>query len=250
MTTDLFVTIGVAFLVTQVAIITTTVFLHRVQTHRAANLHPVLAGVFRFLTWITTGIRPRQWVAVHRKHHAHTDTADDPHSPAQLGWFRVQLTNVFLYRDAARDAEVVRKYAKDLPPDRFDRWFFDRGLLGLGVGTLAVMAWIGPVRGLVAMGIHVVLYLGLSGAVNAVGHHFGERPFDNSATNLRWLTLLTGGEGLHNNHHAAPTSARFARRWSDLDFGWWVIRSAERVHLAVVRHRDVDALARRPLQSA
>lgn len=234
----------VAFLVTQVAIFTTTIYLHRSLTHRAVRFAGPVDAVFRVLSWVTTGIRPRQWVAVHRKHHAHTDTLDDPHSPAVLGWWTVQLRNVFLYRAAAQDPETVEKYAKDLPRTGWDHRLFDHALVGLGLLVALLIALFGPVVGLVAAGLHFVTYLALSGAVNGPGHHFGRRTFSGtSATNLRWLALLTAGEGLHNHHHAAPTSARFARRWSDLDFGWWVIRGLRGLGLATVRHDNVDRLA-------
>ncbi|MCB0996622.1 MAG: fatty acid desaturase [Acidimicrobiales bacterium] len=234
-----------ALVATQIAIITTTVYLHRALTHRALAVRQPLDTVFRVLTWVTTGIRPRQWVAVHRKHHAHCDTAEDPHSPAQLGWLRVQLTNVALYRRAAKDPAVQAKYAKDLPGTKLDHLLFDRAWLGLGIGVVLLCLLIGIVPGLIAAGVHFVAYVGLSGAVNSVGHTFGKRPYANSATNLRWLTLAAGGEGLHNHHHAAPTSARFATKWSDLDVGWAVIRVAKLFHLVEIRHDDVDALARR-----
>lgn len=244
MITTALVVVLVAFLLTQVAIFTTTIWLHRALTHRAVTFHPVVHQTFRLLTWVTTGIRPRQWVAVHRKHHAHTDTPEDPHSPVILGWWTVQLKNVALYRNAAADPAVVSKYGKDLPATRLDRALFDHAVIGLGLLVAVLILTLGVVPGLLAAGLHFVAYLALSGSVNGPGHHFGRRTFDNtSATNLRWLTVLTAGEGLHNHHHAAPTSARFARKWSDLDFGWWVIRSARGLRLAEVRHDDVDALA-------
>lgn len=246
MLTDLLFVLSVSFVLTQVAIFTTTIYLHRCLTHRAVAFARPVAAVFRLLTWLTTGIRPRQWVAVHRKHHAHTDTDEDPHSPVVLGWWRVQLTNVALYRRAAADPATVAKYAKDLPATPLDRLLFDHALVGLGILVGSLMLVLGPVPGLTAAGVHFVAYLALSGSVNGPGHHFGRRTFSGtSATNLRWLTLLTAGEGLHNHHHAAPTSARFARKWTDLDLGWWVIRAARGVRLAEVRHDDVDALAGR-----
>lgn len=235
----------VAFALTQIANLITTVYLHRALTHRALELHPALAWPLRILTWLLTGIRPHQWVAVHRKHHAHTDTDQDPHSPAILGWWTVQLTNVKLYRSEAANPDTVAKYARDIPVRPIERMLLNHAVIGLSITTAGLMLWLGLWQGLVAAGGHFVFYLALSGSVNGPGHHFGSRPFDNSATNLRWLALLTAGEGLHNHHHAAPTSARFGRRWSDLDFGWWFIRGAEVLRLATVRHRSVDALASR-----
>src|SRR5437588_12924562 len=122
------------FVVTQIATLVTTVYLHRTLAHRAITLKPWLAALMRVLTWITTGIRPRQWAAVHRKHHAFTDVEGDPHSPVLLGYRKVQFGNVGMYRKVAKDRLAVARYARDLPPDRWDRVFFDHALVGLGIG--------------------------------------------------------------------------------------------------------------------
>ena len=227
---------AIAFVLTQIANVATTVYLHRSLAHRAVTLSPALNLVSRVTVWLLTGIRPRQWAAVHRKHHAFTDEDADPHSPAQLGWGRVQLTNVFLYRRVARDEDQVAKYARDLPPTRLDRYLLDHALLGLGITTLLLVIVFGWTTGLLAAGLHFVLYLNLSAAVNAVAHTFGKRPYENSATNLQWLAFLTCGEGLHNNHHAAPTSARFSLARGQIDPGWWFIRLARRFGHAEIRH--------------
>src|ERR1043165_8673990 len=115
-----------AFVVTQAAIFATTIYLHRGISHRALSVHPALAYPSRFLIWIATGMRPREWAAVHRKHHAATDTVEDPHSPIVQGFWRVQLGNVGLYKRAARDKELVRKYARDIPRDALDRYEIGR----------------------------------------------------------------------------------------------------------------------------
>jgi stearoyl-CoA desaturase (delta-9 desaturase) len=250
----LLIAVLTGFAIAQVANLFTTVYLHRVLAHRAATVHGSVALVSRALLWLATGIKPRQWAAVHRKHHAHTDAPEDPHSPAQLGWFRVQLTNAALYRRVAVAPDTVPRYAKDLRPDRLDRVLFDRAGLGLGLGTvglcLVFAAFYGPlwgfVFGMVAAVSHMVIYLGLSGAVNGIGHHFGKRPHDNSATNLRWLALLTAGEGWHNNHHAAPTSARIGFGKRQTDFGWWFIATLRRLKLATVRIDEVVVRQPRP----
>src|ERR1700721_1793448 len=132
-------------------------------------MKPWLAAVFRFLIWTTTGIRPRQWVAVHRRHHAFTDVDGDPHSPVISGFATVQLGNVVLYRRAARDGTTVGRYAKDLPPDRWDAVLFDHALLGLGIGVglLFLVFWGNWRLVAVAAGTHVVSYLLLNSAVNA-----------------------------------------------------------------------------------
>ena len=233
-----------AALVTQLAIAATTVYLHRGLAHRALSVKPAAALPFRFVLWITTGMRPREWVAVHRRHHAATDTPEDPHSPVQLGFWRVQLGNVGLYKKVAADEVNTRKYARDIPRDHWDRLAFDHALLGLfiGIGLLVSIMWalgFGLATGLLAAGIHAVLYVMLSGAINAVGHTFGKQPYDNSATNGQVLALATGGEGLHNNHHAAPTSARFALGKGEIDPGWWLVRALVACRLATVRHEEI-----------
>ena len=98
--------------------------------------------------------------------------------------------------------------------------------------------------GLLAAFVHVNLYLGGSAAVNAIGHHFGRRPYPNGAGNLQWLAFITAGEGLHNNHHAAPTSAKLSHRWFEIDPGWWVIKTC-RLGLAKVRLSELRLRTRR-----
>ena len=125
----------IGFGVSCIAFVSSTVFLHRGLAHRAVAFKRPITEIFRFLVWITTGIRPRQWVAVHRKHHAFTDVEGDPHSPVLLGWFKVQRSNVALYRREARNTETLRRYAKDIPQTRADRWFYDHALFGLSIGV-------------------------------------------------------------------------------------------------------------------
>jgi stearoyl-CoA desaturase (delta-9 desaturase) len=229
------VAVLVGLSVTQIAVVVTTVYLHRALAHRALTMRPVAALPLRFLVWITTGMRRREWVAVHRRHHANTDAPSDPHSPARLGFWRVQFTNPALYRRVARDGITVRRYARDLPPDLLDRRVFDHGITGLGVGIGILCVTFGWATGLVASAVHAVSYVMLSGAVNAVGHTYGRRRFANSGANSQVLALLTAGEGLHNNHHASPTSARFAFRRAEIDPGWWFIRTLLACNMATLR---------------
>ena len=223
----------------EIATFATTVYLHRGLSHRALTMKPWLAWCFRVLLWISTGIRAREWVAVHRKHHAFTDVEGDPHSPRLLGWVTVQFGNVGLYRKVARNPAQVRRYARDLPADRWDRALFDHSFIGLAIGIGIAIAVLGPWVGLLAAGFHTVMYLLLNAAVNAVTHTFGSQPHDNTATNLQWLALLTSGEGLHNNHHAAPTSAKLSFVKGELDPAWPAIALATRLHWMTIRHADV-----------
>jgi stearoyl-CoA desaturase (delta-9 desaturase) len=228
-----------AAVVTQAAVFATTVYMHRALAHRALTVSPRVALVFRLILWITTGVAPRAWVAVHRRHHAFSDTPQDPHSPVVLGFWAVQLGNVKLYRRTIRDGVTVTKYSRDLPPDRLDRALFDHALPGLSIGIGFLVLVLGWPTGLLAAGIHTVAYLGISAAVNAVGHTFGKRPYANLATNNQWLAWISGGEGLHNNHHAAPTSARFCLGPGQRDPGWWLVRVLVRTSAATLRHEEL-----------
>lgn len=242
MNTILLVTIA-GFAVCQVSTIATTVYLHRTLAHRAITLDPRASFAFRFVLWTTTGIRPREWVAVHRKHHAHSDVEGDPHSPVLEGFAMVQFANVSLYRKALKDPQLVRRYARDLQPDKWDRLLFDHPGMGLAIGIGALVVLLGPWAGLAAAGFHTVTYLVLNAAINAIGHAFGKQPHDNTSYNNQWLALITAGEGLHNNHHHASTSPKFALAPGEIDPGWWVVSLLKRTGLATLRERRSEQIA-------
>ena len=172
--------------------------------------------MFRSILWLTTGLDRREWVAVHRKHHVYTDEAADPHSPKQRGVAKVLVLNAGYYRQEANREGTVETYARDLPVDRWDRLIFGKGLTGPALGGVLLVLLFGPVSAAVTAVVHLVLYISQGGMVNSLGHHFGQRPHSNSATNLRWLALITGGEGMHNEHHEFPRSPRFGSSWWDL----------------------------------
>lgn len=229
------VAVAVGLFTSQIGIVCTTVYLHRTVTHRAMTVSPGVRLVFRSLVWVTTGIKPREWAAVHRRHHAYTDVEGDPHSPLLLGTWRVEITNALLYRRTARDGSTVARYAKDLQPDRLDKILFDQAFVGLGIGITILCLTLGWQYGLVAAAVHTSSYLLLNGAVNSFAHVWGRQPYRNTAHNLQWLAFLVGGEGLHNNHHAAPTSAKFAHHDGELDPGWWLIKMLAGLHWAKIR---------------
>jgi stearoyl-CoA desaturase (Delta-9 desaturase) len=240
---SLLISLVAAFFVTQIAVFSTTIYLHRGLTHRALVFHPIAAGVLRFFTWITTGIIPRQWVAVHRKHHAHTDKEGDPHSPLLEGFWSVQLGNVFHYVREARNPEILEQYARDLQPDVWDQRLFDRGKLGPLFGTILLCLLLGLGWGLLAALIHMLMYVFvLSSSINGLCHWLGYKNFDNTATNIRTLALFTGGEGLHNNHHARQTSPKFSSingRILEYDPAWPIIWTL--VKLGLVKLKPVTS---------
>jgi stearoyl-CoA desaturase (Delta-9 desaturase) len=228
----MFLEIAVAVTLTQIAVFATTIYLHRTLAHRALAVHPVLAVVFRTVLWLTTGQSRRDWVAVHRKHHAFTDRAGDPHSPRLRGFWRVGLFNVYYYIVACRDRAMVEKFAPDLRPDRLDRLLFSHGVTGLVIGLAGLCVVMGLYAGLLAGLMHAALYvLVIAPLINAVGHWRGGRNFDNTARNSAVLGLITGGESLHNNHHAYPGAPKFSVRPMEFDPAWLVIRALAAVRL-------------------
>jgi stearoyl-CoA desaturase (delta-9 desaturase) len=219
--------------VTQVAVFSTTIFLHRTATHRALTMNPRLEWAFKFALWLTTGLSTKEWVAVHRKHHAFTDQEGDPHSPKLEGFWAVQLGNVYYYMREVRKPETLERYARDIQEDWWDRNVFRRGLLGLAVGTTLLCLVLGLWWGLLAAGIHAVMYVFvLSSSINGLCHQVGYKNFDNTATNIQTVALLTGGEGLHNNHHGYPRSPKFSFRRGEFDPAWPVIKLLIAVGLA------------------
>jgi stearoyl-CoA desaturase (Delta-9 desaturase) len=235
--TVLFVTIAL----TQVAVIATSIYLHRALAHRSLKMHRVADLAFRAVLWLTTGQSRQQWVAVHRKHHTFTDREGDPHSPRLRGFWRVQLFNVAYYVREARNVETLETFAPDLRPDRLDRVLFSHGVLGIGVGLSVLCTLIGLGPGLVAGLLHAGLYVFvIAPLINALGHWRGARNFDNTASNWRLLAWITGGESLHNNHHAHPRSPKFSVRRSEFDPSWPIIRSLAATGLLMIVGPPID----------
>lgn len=243
MLTSLLLALVATVLVTQVAVFSTTIYLHRTATHKALVLHPAVEWMFKFALWLTTGQVTREWVAVHRKHHAFTDEEGDPHSPMREGFWNVQLGNVFYYVREIKNTDVVERYARDIKEGWWDTHVFRHGLAGLTVGTAALCAVLGIGWGLLAAGIHAVMYVFvLSSSINGLCHHVGYKNFSNTATNIRFLALLTGGEGLHNNHHGYPRSPKFSFRASEFDPAWPLIKLLVALRLAKP-YKTIDEIA-------
>jgi len=225
----------ISFILAQIAVVATSIYLHRAVAHRSLSLRPVTAIVFRAVLWLLTGQSRQQWVAVHRKHHTFTDREGDPHSPLLLGFWRVQLWNVYYYIREARNPDTVEKFAPDVSVDWWERHVFSRGWTGLGLGTALVGMAIGWWQGPVAMIGHGILYMFvLAPLINGLGHWRGAQNFGNTAYNSRVLAWVTGGESLHNNHHAFPRSPKFSLRRSELDPSWIAIRVLAALRLVVV----------------
>lgn len=223
------ITLGIV----QLSALCTTIYLHRSVTHRGLELHPVLAQLMHLELMVFTGIVPREWAAVHRKHHHFSDEEGDPHSPIIFGLWQVLVANYYFYKREAANPATIRKYTPDYKPDWIDRIPLARYGVVLGLGVFALM--FGWLWGAVAWLAHIVLYIVVNAMINGLGHVVGYRNYDNQATNLRWLAWISAGEGLHNNHHQYPTSARLSMRKWEFDPAWPLIRLFESLGLARVR---------------
>jgi len=230
----------VALLLTHVTIVAVTVFLHRHQTHRALDLHPAVSHFFRLWLWLTTGMVTKEWAAVHRKHHAKCETPEDPHSPQILGINRVLWRGVFLYVEEARKPETLERYGHGTPDDWLERNIYSRfQIVGLTLMGAADILLFGLVPGILILLIQLEwIPFWAAGVINGIGHYWGYRNWStpDASTNIVPLGLLIGGEELHNNHHAYPTSAKLSVKWYEFDIGWLYIRLLEVAGLARVKH--------------
>jgi stearoyl-CoA desaturase (Delta-9 desaturase) len=223
--------------VTQLTIFTVTLYLHRSQTHRGVDFHPWLAHFFRFWSWLTTGMVTKEWVAIHRKHHAKVETEEDPHSPQVYGIRKVFWDGVGLYRDAAGVPDDMEKYGRGTPDDWIERHVYGKHPYSGPTLMLLISFALFGVVGAALWAIQMMwIPFWAAGFVNGVGHWWGYRNFESAdtSTNLSPWGLWIGGEELHNNHHAFPSSAKFALRRFEFDIGWAAIRLFKALRLATV----------------
>ncbi len=226
---------ALGFILAQAASFLTTLYLHRRSTHRSLQFHPWVETFMQFWLWILTGINRKEWVAVHLCHHAHADEQGDPHSPRLLGFWRVQLGNIFYYRRAARDPAVL-EYAKHITPSLAERTVFKFGTLGFTAGIAILWYALGFLPMCVIAGTHMLFYIiVIPGLVNGLCHFRGYKNFPESpAFNNRLVAWLTAGEGLHNNHHHSPGNPSLRVKRSEIDLGWIAIRLLTSLKLATV----------------
>lgn len=233
--------VGVALCLTHLSIICVTLYLHRCQTHCALTIHPVVTHVMRFWLWLATGMVTKQWVSVHRKHHANCEKQGDPHSPQVTKMniiYWVFWGGVMLYRQATRDPQTLARYGHGTPNDWVERHIYtpysSLGILLLLVIYLCLFGWPGLFIWLVQMAWIPVFAAGM---INGVGHYRGYRNFEtpDASRNIVPWGILIGGEELHNNHHAYSASAKFSLRPWELDIGWCYICLLRCLGLASVK---------------
>ena len=227
----------VALGLTHITIAAVTIYLHRNQTHRALELGAWPAHFFRFWLWLTTGMKTKEWTAVHRKHHARVETEADPHSPQVEGIHKVLSQGAELYRLAARNADTVKNYGHGTPDDWLEHKVYSHENIGLSV-MLAIDLLLFGAPGLTIWAIQMMwIPLLAAGVINGVGHYAGYRNYEcaDASTNIVPWGILIGGEELHNNHHAFASSAKFSSKWWEFDVGWLYIRLLSVLRLARVK---------------
>lgn len=230
--------LAVTFVFVQISMMGVTLYLHRDQAHRAIDLHPVLRHFFRLWIWLTSGMVTRDWVAIHRKHHALVEREGDPHSPKVFGLRKVLTEGAELYRSEAKIGATLEKYGRGTPDDWVEKNIYSRfSVFGIYLVLVVDVILFGAI-GLTLFAIQMLtMPVFAAGVINGLGHAKGYRNFetDDTSTNLTPIAVFIGGEELHNNHHAFPTSARFSARWYEFDAGWMYIRILAALGLCKVR---------------
>lgn len=222
---------------TQLTIFAVTLYLHRSQAHRGVDFHPVISHFFRFWVWLTTSMITKEWVAIHRKHHAKVETEEDPHSPVTKGIGTVFWRGVELYREARTLRADIDQYGRGAPDDWIERHLYTPHANMGPVLLFAINTVLFGLPGVALWAIQMAwIPFWAAGVVNGLGHWWGYRNFESAdtSTNLTPWAFWIGGEELHNNHHAFPSSARFSMRRWEFDIGWAAIRALQAVKLAKV----------------
>ena len=239
----------ITLVMAHVTVMAVTLYLHRDATHRGLDLHPAVRHFMRFWLWMTTAMQTKEWVAIHRKHHARCETDEDPHSPVKKGLKKVLLEGAELYKAEAANEETLEKYGRGTPNDWVERNVYSRfPILGVSLMLFIDVALFGALGLTVWAAQMITIPVLAAGVINGLGHHTGYRNFEckDAATNVMPWGVIMGGEELHNNHHAFPSSAKFALRKYEFDIGWVYISILSKLGLATVR-RVAPAPARNTL---
>ena len=228
----------VTLAMTHITISAVTIYLHRHQAHRALDLHPIPSHFFRFWLWLTTGMVTKAWAAIHRKHHARCETVEDPHSPQILGLSKVMWEGAELYRLEGHNQDTLDRFGKGTPDDWIEKNLYAaHSAKGIAIMLGLDIIFLG-VPGVTVWAIQMAwIPFFAAGIINGVGHYWGYRNIEcpDAATNIVPWGIIIGGEELHNNHHAHPTSAKFSSKWWELDIGWLYIKILSACGLAKVK---------------
>ena len=231
-------TLIAALVMTHITIVSVTIYLHRHQAHRSLDLHPIASHFFRFWLWLTTGQVTKEWAAIHRKHHAKCEQAEDPHSPHVHGIKTVLLQGAELYRKESKNKETLARYGHGTPDDWIEHNLYTRfSWQGVALMMIIDLALFGA-AGLAVWALQMAwIPITAAGIINGAAHYWGYRNFEaqDASTNISPWGILIGGEELHNNHHTYPTSAKLSVKPYEFDIGWMYITVLQSVGLAKVK---------------
>ncbi|MFN5177726.1 acyl-CoA desaturase [Limnohabitans sp.] len=223
---------------THITIVSVTIYLHRHSAHRALDLHPIPAHLFRFWLWMTTGQLTKEWTAIHRKHHAKCERDGDPHSPQLYGIKTVFWQGAELYRAEAKNRDTLERYGHNTPDDWIERHLYTPySALGVSLMLIIDIALFGFI-GLTVWAVQMLwIPVTAAGIINGFGHWWGYRNFEahDASTNISPWGIIIGGEELHNNHHTYPTSAKLSVKPYEFDIGWMYISILSALGLARVK---------------
>ena len=230
--------LAVTLVLTHITIASVTIYLHRHSAHRALDLHPLASHFFRFWLWLTTGQVTKEWTAIHRKHHAKCEQADDPHSPHVHGIKTVLFTGAELYRQESKNLDTLARYGHGTPDDWIERNLYSRfSWQGVALMLIINLALFGAL-GLTVWAVQMMwIPVTAAGIINGAAHYWGYRNFEapDASTNISPWGILIGGEELHNNHHTYPTSAKLSVKPYEFDIGWMYIKILQSMGLAKVK---------------
>jgi stearoyl-CoA desaturase (Delta-9 desaturase) len=208
-------------------------YLHRSQTHRSIRFVSPLNHIFRFILWVFTGMVTKEWVSIHRKHHAMCDTEKDPHSPRYFGIRKVFFEGADIYREAGKnDPRLLTEFGTGTPNDWIERAVYAGKFRNYGIRiTLAVELILFGLPALIIWPIQMlVIPIIAAGFINGIAHVWGyqrykdgdpkgnEKVFERigDARNVPTYGLAVGEE-FHNNHHAYQDRYKFSHTWYEFD---------------------------------
>jgi stearoyl-CoA desaturase (delta-9 desaturase) len=189
---------------------------------------------------MTTGMRTKEWVAIHRKHHSITDKEGDPHSPHVYGIKQVLFKGALLYHSASKNTTMVDNFGVGTPDDWIERVIYTpHSRLGILLMLIIDLLLFGP-WGIVVWGVQMLwIPFHAAGVVNGLGHWFGYRNTNtkDKSTNIVPWGIWIGGEELHNNHHANPANPKLSKEWFEVDIGYFYLRVFSILGLAQIVKR-------------
>ena len=221
-----------------------TFFLHRYASHQMFKMNPVTEKIFFILTWLAQGssfLHPAAYALMHRKHHEHSDTKKDPHSPKSFNnWISFMNKTRIEYASYTKIVNDEMYKDKSLPRWRFIEKIGDtytsRVMFGIIYFSLylifAPSYWM-----FLLVPVHILMGPLHGFIVNWFGHKHGYRNFDklhDNSKNTLFIDFLMLGELYQNNHHRFPTKNNFSFKWYEIDFGYLIVRAFSKLGIITI----------------